>query len=172
MEEGTRNCAIEAALSKNELSQLIQAGREKTREISGATDAIVLGEVGIGNTTVSSLMLCALTGESPERCCGAGATTSRTVDHGVVNKKIEIVRRALANYNASQDSPSHSKDAANILRWFGGAEITCIGEQRELDVEEELKERERKYENERPKANRTEPNRTESVVTNSFLLFF
>jgi nicotinate-nucleotide--dimethylbenzimidazole phosphoribosyltransferase len=44
----------------------------------------------------------------------------------VVNKKIEIVRKALANYEASQDSPLQSKDAANILRWFGGAEIACI----------------------------------------------
>ena len=85
-------------------------------------DVLCLGEVGIGNTTTSSILLAAITGEDPNKLVDGGATLTKQVDHASVEKKIGIVKKALGNHAAETTTIGIS----SILAKFGGAEIVAI----------------------------------------------
>lgn len=61
-------------------------------EAEAGADLIGVGGMGIGNTTASSAIVAAMTGEPPHRATGRG--TGRT--RGELQAKAEVVARALA----------------------------------------------------------------------------
>lgn len=121
---GTRNFCAGDAMTEEEASRLILSGREEVRACieQDCPDVLVVGEVGIGNTTASSALIAALTGADVQTLCGSGATTSRDHrDADAVAKKIAIVEKALRTHKALRsDSPKEA------LRKLGGAEIAAI----------------------------------------------
>ncbi len=75
-----------------------------------------LGEMGIGNTTSASAIICAVTGISPAEAAGRGTGVD---DKGLAHK-IEVIERVLA---------FHHLDPGNgfeILQKIGGFEIAGI----------------------------------------------
>jgi nicotinate-nucleotide--dimethylbenzimidazole phosphoribosyltransferase len=124
LENGTRNCCSEAAMTCEEMEKLLRVGRKALEDCIQQTNAnvISLGEVGIGNTTTSSILLAAFTDLPPEQLVSGGATVTREADPNHVRKKIIIVRKALS----ATHSLETDYNVASILARFGGAEIVAM----------------------------------------------
>jgi nicotinate-nucleotide--dimethylbenzimidazole phosphoribosyltransferase len=76
---------------------------------------LVLGEIGIGNTTTAAALACALTGAAPETMVGRGTGT----DAAGIERKRAVVARALERHGA----PSQPREA---LRCVGGLELATL----------------------------------------------
>lgn len=110
---GTRNYLHEAAMTQEELEQCIDSGAEMVRQChDDGSNVISFGEMGIGNTSSSSIWMSCLAGIPLEECVGAGSG----LDHKGIRHKYEVLRHALDNY-------SGTSEPIDILRYFGGLEM-------------------------------------------------
>jgi len=115
---GTRNAAVEAALSVDELDQALTRGAEIARR--SEADALVLGEMGIGNTASAALIMHRLAPAALDDCIGVGAGH----DPDGLARKRAVLECAAARSAADQP--------LEVLREFGGLEIAmmtgaCLG---------------------------------------------
>ena len=111
---GTRNMAREPAMTRAQAEQAVQAGIDAVARMKArGYQLIATGEMGIGNTTASTAMACALMRCSPEDITGRGAGLS---DAGLQRKKAAI-QRALSIHRPNAD------DALDVLAKVGGFEI-------------------------------------------------
>ena len=111
---GTRNMAREPAMTRAQAEQAVQAGIDAVARMKDqGYQLIATGEMGIGNTTASTAMACALLCCSPEDITGRGAGLS---DAGLQRKKAAI-QRALSINRPNAD------DALDVLAKVGGFEI-------------------------------------------------
>jgi nicotinate-nucleotide--dimethylbenzimidazole phosphoribosyltransferase len=114
---GTGNFLREDAMSRDEAEQCIQAGIESADEIiAEGAKLLIIGEMGIGNTTASSATLTALTGAEAETVVGRGTGIS----HEAWNHKREIVRQAIAARQPDANDPM------DVLAKVGGLEIGAM----------------------------------------------
>ena len=117
---GTRNFLYEPAMSEAEFDQAMQTGCDLVDDcIAEGCQVLSIGEMGIGNTSPSSIWM-SLFGQIPlDDCIGAGAG----LDTPGISHKREVLSRALAHSGLRADS-----SVPEILRYFGGFEmITAIG---------------------------------------------
>jgi nicotinate-nucleotide--dimethylbenzimidazole phosphoribosyltransferase len=122
---GTENFCDGPAMSNIELDGCILAGREETKRCirkMQEVQLLVFGEVGIGNTTSSSALIAALTGEPVDTLCGSGATKDRIGDENIISNKIKIIEEAIQCHSASQMANNPTMALENV----GGAEIAAI----------------------------------------------
>ena len=111
---GTNNIAREQAMSEDQAHQCIQAGIEIFEaEYSKGADILITGDMGIGNTTPSAAIACAITGINPSLIVGRGTG----IDDQGLERKIETVKSALAI------NKPDSNDGFDILMKVGGFEI-------------------------------------------------
>lgn len=111
---GTQNMAHGPAMTRDEALQALRAGETLVGEMKAqGYQLIATGEMGIGNTTASTAMACALLGCQPEKLTGRGAGLS---DAGLLRKR-QAIERAL---NINQPDAS---DAVDVLAKVGGFEI-------------------------------------------------
>lgn len=111
---GTRNMAQGPAMSREQAERALHAGAELVGEMkSKGYQLIATGEMGIGNTTASTAMACALLGFAPEELTGRGAGLS---DAGLVRKRSAIER-------ALQINQPDAADPIDVLARLGGFEI-------------------------------------------------
>lgn len=87
---------------------------------STSSNVVVLGEVGIGNTTVSSALIAALTKKPVEDLCDGGAFAQKNMDEAAVAKKVSIVKRAIETHSR------FTGDASTVLARLGGAEVAAM----------------------------------------------
>lgn len=114
---GTRNMAQEAAMSRDEALAAIDVGFQLALELSGqGIQLLATGEMGIGNTTSSAAILCALTGLDPSAVVGRGTG----IDDAHLQHKIEVVSRALDTNTPDRDDP------LDVLSKVGGLEIAGL----------------------------------------------
>lgn len=116
--KGTRNFLYESALTDLEVEQCIEIGAEIVKEChKKGCNIICFGEMGIGNTSPSSMWMTCLAGIPLLECVGAGSgLDSRGVMH-----KYTILKRALDNFK-------EERNAMNVMRYFGGIEmIMAVG---------------------------------------------
>lgn len=121
---GTRNFLYEPAMNEEEFNQAIQIGSDLVDEcIAEGCRVLSIGEMGIGNTSPSSIWM-SLFGNIPiKECVGAGAG----LDNDGIRHKYEVLKNALENYN-SHYGQSGSTDDIQCLSYFGGFEmIAAIG---------------------------------------------
>jgi len=121
---GTRNFLYEPAMNEEEFNQAIQIGSDLVDECIGEGCRVLsIGEMGIGNTSPSSIWM-SLFGNIPiKECVGAGAG----LDNDGIRHKYEVLNKALENYN-SHYGQSGSTDDIQCLSYFGGFEmIAAIG---------------------------------------------
>jgi nicotinate-nucleotide--dimethylbenzimidazole phosphoribosyltransferase len=112
---GTRNMAQGAAMTREEAEQSIAVGVNavnQTAERDGLS-LVVLGEMGIGNTTAAAAIGCAITGQEPAVMTGRGTG----VDDQQFLHKVGVVRRALS---VNLPNPTNGLD---VLAKVGGLEI-------------------------------------------------
>jgi nicotinate-nucleotide--dimethylbenzimidazole phosphoribosyltransferase len=113
--EGTRNFRHEPAMSRNEAERAIEAGTELAAS-AGADGIRGVGEMGIGNTTSASALLCAFTGVSPRDAVGPGTG----VTPSGVARKAEVIEGALALHRPDASDP------IGVLSQLGGYEIATM----------------------------------------------
>ncbi len=118
---GTRNFAKEPAMTKKECLTAIESGITIVRELKEkGADLIATGEMGIGNTTTSAAILCALLGKKAEDLTGRGAGLD---DEGLY-RKIGVIEKALLKYDFKDTKSRES--GFEVLRTLGGLDIAGL----------------------------------------------
>ena len=116
--KGTRNFAVENAMSAAEAVQAVENGMAvflKAHE-HRPIDIVGLGEMGIANTTSATAIICSVTGISPLKATGRGTG----IDDKGLEHKAKVIQKVL-NF--------HKPDPANgfeLLQRLGGFEIAGI----------------------------------------------
>ncbi len=111
---GTGDITQGPAMTRAQAERAVLTGVELVREMrEQGMGLIATGEMGIGNTTTSSAVACALLGRPAEEMTGRGAGLS---DEGL-RRKIRAIERALA-----QNAPDPG-DPLDVLAKVGGFDI-------------------------------------------------
>lgn len=111
---GTGNISTGQAMTRAQGEESIQGGIEiALAEISKGASIIGTGDMGIGNTTPSAAIACALMNLSPEKIAGRGTG----VDDEGLRRKISAIARAL------DVNKPNANDGLDILSKVGGFEI-------------------------------------------------
>ena len=119
---GTKNFLYEPAMSVEEFDKAIEIGAGLVDDcVEEGCCVLCIGEMGIANTSPSSIWM-SLFGEIPlENCIGAGAG----LDAPGIRHKYEVLSQAVSRFTGSSFS---EEGALGILRYFGGFEmIAAIG---------------------------------------------
>jgi nicotinate-nucleotide--dimethylbenzimidazole phosphoribosyltransferase len=114
---GTGNLRREPAMSREEAQRAVKVGAEAARTL--AAEGVTLagaGEIGIGNTTAATAMLCAFTGAKPASLAGRGAG----LDAEGVARKARVIEEALALHTPDPADPF------DVLAKVGGLEIAAM----------------------------------------------
>ena len=121
--KGTGNIAKEPAITKEQCLHAIETGISLVKELKEKeTGILATGEMGIGNTTTSTAVLCALCNESPERLTGRGAGLT---DDGLL-RKIAVIEKALALHELNGRSERSPEYALRVLTNVGGLDIAGL----------------------------------------------
>lgn len=119
---GTTDFTKQCAMSQKAFDTAFDAGIEAidTLERKGPFHAVMLGEMGIGNTTAATAVIAHTLGRNPREITGAGTgitDNSRNAKAEVIAEAIERHRRELG---LNADNP------VNIIRSLGGFELAAI----------------------------------------------
>ncbi|HEX5737754.1 MAG TPA: nicotinate-nucleotide--dimethylbenzimidazole phosphoribosyltransferase [Hydrogenophaga sp.] len=113
--QGTADALDGPAMSAEQCTEALDAGVSLVRTLPG--NALLLGEMGIGNTSAASMLLARLAGLAVADCTGAGTG----LDADAVQRKIAVLRQVLARH-------PDAKQPLDALAAFGGFEIaTMVG---------------------------------------------
>ncbi len=114
---GTKNFAKEPAMTKGQALTAIQTGIDLVSQCKESGYRILAtGEMGIGNTTMSSAVAAALIGCSVDRVTGRGAGLD---DKGLA-RKIRVIQDAIQYHELSQEDPFR------ILCCVGGFDLVGL----------------------------------------------
>lgn len=114
---GTKNFVYEPAMTRAQAEDAILVGEEMAKKAKEeGVYAIGVGEMGIGNTTTSSAVLCALTGLSVEEVTGrGGGITDAAFQH-----KKEVILTGLKKHKPDRNDP------VDVLSKVGGFDIAAM----------------------------------------------
>ena len=111
---GTRDMTKGSAMTRQQALDAIDAGIEVVEaEIAKGLDIVGTGDMGIGNTTASSAICAAITGEPVGRVTGRG----EGIDDKQLGHKVEVIQKAL---ELNKPNP---RDPVDVLSKVGGFEI-------------------------------------------------
>jgi len=110
---GTADCSQATAMTPAQCEQAIAQGREVVQSLPG--NVILLGEMGIGNTSSAALILARLSGEPIAACAGRGTG----LDDAAFQRKLGVLRDVLARH-ADAVTPLQA------LAAFGGFEVAMM----------------------------------------------
>ena len=114
-EQGTADSSTQPAMTTAQRDEALAQGVAMVQGLPG--NALLLGEMGIGNTSAASLLLARLAGLDIAVCTGAGTG----LDAPAVLRKTEVLREVLARH-------PDAKAPLDALAAFGGFEIaTMVG---------------------------------------------
>ena len=114
---GTRNFRYEAAMNDDEFNRTLEVGVSLVDNCySEGCNVVSIGEMGIANTSPSSIWMHSFCHIPLQECIGAGAG----LDNAGIRHKYEILSEADANCPATS--------IADVIRYFGGFEmVAAIG---------------------------------------------
>lgn len=114
---GTANMMVGPAMTVEETAAAVQVGLDLAEDAkAGGANIIATGEMGIGNTTASSALLCVLIDAEVESVTGLGTgLTSSQRQH-----KIEVIEKAIETNRSLLTEP------ISALAALGGLEIAGI----------------------------------------------
>lgn len=119
---GTQNFAVEPAMTLTQVEQGFKAAKELIEtQIEQGSDIVLLGEMGIANTSSAAALMSALTTYSVEECVGRG--TGITDEQ--LAKKITLIEQALVRISLPEvvNGTLTNNEVLNILAELGGFEI-------------------------------------------------
>lgn len=110
---GTRNFLHGHAMNDLEMRRCLAGGARVVQDcFEEGSNVLSFGEMGIGNTSASSIWMSYFTGIPLAQCVGAGSG----LDNSGVRHKYEVLSKAMDNY-------SGDGTPLDIIRWFGGFEL-------------------------------------------------
>ena len=116
---GTKNFLYEPAMSEAEFDQAIQTGSDLADDcIAEGCRVLCIGEMGIANTSPSSIWMHLFTGIPLKACIGAGAGLNTPG----IQHKYDILNQAVAKF-LCEHAPLTSPPS--VLSYFGGFEMTA-----------------------------------------------
>ena len=110
---GTQDASAGPAMTAAQCAQALENGIDVVRGLPG--NALLLGEMGIGNTSVASLLLSRLCGVSLQDCTGAGTGLDAT---GVARKRAVLAQALAVNEGAV--------NPLDALAALGGFEVATL----------------------------------------------
>jgi nicotinate-nucleotide--dimethylbenzimidazole phosphoribosyltransferase len=113
---GTRNFAVEPAMTRKQAEAALEAGRGLAEEAAARFDIAGLGEMGIGNTSAAAAILSVYSGLDPSQTAGIGAGC----DSEQMQHKMTVLRNALELHRPDPSDP------VGVLSAVGGFEIGAI----------------------------------------------
>ena len=113
LEKPTKDFTKEPALSSKEFEESLLVGWSAVKQ---ETDLLVVGEMGIGNTTSAAVLACALFGRTAREWVGRGTGVT---DEGLA-LKIKVVEQGLERIK------EESLDPFELLRQLGGREMVAM----------------------------------------------
>ncbi|MFC5155741.1 nicotinate-nucleotide--dimethylbenzimidazole phosphoribosyltransferase [Streptomyces amakusaensis] len=114
---GTSDFTTGPALSREEVLQAIEVGIETARDLVAAGNkALLTGEMGIANTTVSAALISVFTGVDPGEITGRGTG----INDEMHARKVDVVRRALELHKPDTTDP------IGVLAAIGGLEHAAL----------------------------------------------
>ncbi|GAB2914995.1 nicotinate-nucleotide--dimethylbenzimidazole phosphoribosyltransferase [Rhodococcus aerolatus] len=115
--DGSGSIDREDALSQVEVAAAVAAGRVAAEEeVDAGADLLVLGDLGIGNTTVAAVLVAALTDTEPVAVVGRGTG----IDDDAWMRKAAAIRDALRRARPVVADP------LALLRTVGGADLAAM----------------------------------------------
>lgn len=112
---GSRNMRVEPAMTLEECRAAMKVGADAvSAEAEKGCNTIGCGEMGIGNTSASSLLMHKFTGHSIEACTGRGTG----LNPEQVDQKTTVLKEVAEKYKP--------ESAEEILATFGGLEIAAM----------------------------------------------
>jgi nicotinate-nucleotide--dimethylbenzimidazole phosphoribosyltransferase len=112
---GTADALTQPAMSAEQCERAISNGQDLIKTLPG--NALLLGEMGIGNTSAASLLLARLADLPIEHCVGAGTG----LDQSGIQRKTKILQQVLQVH-------VHATEPLQALAALGGFEIaTMVG---------------------------------------------
>lgn len=115
--KGTGNIMKECAMTEEEAWQTIEAGYEAAQQaIARGVRCLIVGELGIGNTTPSSAILSVLLDIDPQTVVGRGSG----INEQQLQRKIEVCREAISHHQPNKN------DAIDLLSKIGGLDIAAM----------------------------------------------
>jgi nicotinate-nucleotide--dimethylbenzimidazole phosphoribosyltransferase len=114
---GSGDVAVADALTDSETVEAIDAGRQiADEEVDAGADLLIVGDLGIGNTTPATVLIAALTDTEPAAVVGYGTG----IDDAGWMRKTAAVRDALFRARPL------SCDPVGLLRCAGGADLAAM----------------------------------------------
>ena len=110
---GSADCTARAAMTRTECLGALQHGADIIAKLAGNT--LLLGEMGIGNSSAAALLMAKLTGLSIDDCAGRGTG----LDHAGFVRKLAVLRRAI-------DRHAQACEPLDVLAAVGGLEIATM----------------------------------------------
>ncbi len=113
LDKPTKDFTKEAAMTMQECEEAFKIGMESVPQDA---DILVIGEMGIGNTTVAAALAHALSGGVAADWVGAGTG----IDEKAIAKKREVVAQAVALHK------NNLGNTLEVLRHVGGRELAAM----------------------------------------------
>jgi len=111
--KSSRNYLHEAAMTEEEMEQCLKRGAEVVGLCHDeGSNILCFGEMGIGNTSSSSIWMSYFTGIPLEQCVGAGSG----LNHVGIRHKYEVLKQSMENYKGNGS-------VRDIMCHFGGLEM-------------------------------------------------
>src|SRR5699024_7881382 len=115
--QGTKNFLQEEAMTEAEVFKALTIGREEAAtQIGNGAKTLIVGEVGIGNTTSASALLAAITGKPARELTGPGTGLT---EEGLIHKQ-RIIDQAIERHQPNPHDPM------DMFKKLGGFEITAM----------------------------------------------
>lgn len=120
---GSRDFSQQAALTIEEVNQALTVGAEETKKaIDTGIELLLFGEMGIGNTGVSSCMMSAITGIESDKTAGRGTG----LDGEGVSHKARIIEASLRRAEQELGKPVGQWSPEEVAQQVGGLEIIAM----------------------------------------------
>jgi len=123
---GTNNFSTGRAISVAQVKQGFSYAQQLVNEqVAQGVEILLLGEMGIANTSSAAALMSALTSYNVEQCVGRG--TGITDEQ--LNKKVSLIEQALLRVTSASQEPANSdrdlttEEVIELLSQLGGFEI-------------------------------------------------
>lgn len=114
---GTGNFLVEDAMTRAEVEQALEVGYERAqRMFDQGAKCLIVGEMGIGNTTPSSAITAVLSGRDITELVGSGTG----IDSDQIKHKQAVIKQAIEARQPDRNDP------LDVLAKIGGLEIAAM----------------------------------------------
>ena len=122
---GTDDLSRGPAMGREEAARAVLAGAGVAEELveSGGVDLLVVGDMGIANTTPASALISTFTGRPPEETTGRGTG----IDDETLNLKVRVIREALDLHRPDPGDPLGALAAVGGLEHAAIAGVILMG---------------------------------------------